>query len=342
MNNYQALLENLKEKPPRHLNDHVLLVDSMNTFIRSFTILQSMNPQGHHTGGMVGFLRSLGYLTRTLDPTRVVCVFDGQGSSVNRKNINADYKANRNIKRITNWEIFDDKDDEYASMTMQMKRLVEYLHCLPLSLISMDKVEADDIISFIAQTYSKHGRKATIVSSDKDFLQIIDENIQVYSPIKKKIYTKENVKEELGVVPENYLIVKSLLGDSSDNLSGIKGLGLKTLLKEFNRLLDDPTSTLDYIYEESESRLKDKKIFASIIYDWDKVQTNYELMNLQEPRLTEEEIEQIKEKLVAPVPPLQSGPFVRMLEMDQIESLNKNVEGWLETFRPLTLFSKKS
>jgi hypothetical protein len=87
---------------------------------------------------------------RTIDPTRIICVFDGQASSSSRKNIDPEYKANRNIKRITNWEIFDDKDDEFQSMTMQMGRLVEYLQCLPLTLISIDKIEADDTISYIS------------------------------------------------------------------------------------------------------------------------------------------------------------------------------------------------
>ena len=60
-------------------------------------MLQSMNPQGHHTGGLVGFLRSLGFLMRTIDPTRIICVFDGQASSSSRKNIDPEYKANRKL-----------------------------------------------------------------------------------------------------------------------------------------------------------------------------------------------------------------------------------------------------
>jgi DNA polymerase-1 len=231
MIDYSDILNKIEQKPDRKLNDHVLIVDSMNTFIRSFAMLQSMNPQGHHTGGLVGFLRSLGFLMRTIDPTRIICVFDGQASSASRKNINSDYKANRNIKRITNWELFDDKEDEYASMTMQMHRLVEYLQCLPITLISIDKVEADDTISYLAQKFGANGKKVTIVSSDKDFLQIVDENIEVYSPIKKKTYGKKEVQEEIGMIPENYLIMKALLGDNSDNLTGIKSLGPKTLIK---------------------------------------------------------------------------------------------------------------
>lgn len=340
MINYLDILNKIEQKPDRKLNDHVLIVDSMNTFIRSFAMLQSMNPQGHHTGGLVGFLRSLGFLTRTIDPTRVICVFDGQASSSSRKSINPEYKATRNIKRITNWELFDDKDDEFASMTMQMHRLVEYLQCLPVTLISIDKVEADDTISYLAQKFGANGKKVTIVSSDKDFLQIVDQNIEVYSPIKKKTYQKKDIQEEIGLIPENYLIMKALLGDNSDNLSGIKGLGPKTLLKEFPQLIDKPGVTLKDIYNICEEKLQTKKIFASIIYDWDKVKTNWELMNLSEPRLGDYEIFHILEKIKEPTPNLQAVTFLSMLESDQIEALNKNVEGWLETFRPLSTYKK--
>jgi len=340
MINYLDILNKIEQKPDRKLNDHVLIVDSMNTFIRSFAMLQSMNPQGHHTGGLVGFLRSLGFLTRTIDPTRVICVFDGQASSSSRKTINPEYKATRNIKRITNWELFDDKDDEFASMTMQMHRLVEYLQCLPVTLISIDKVEADDTISYLAQKFAANNKKVTIVSSDKDFLQIVDQNIEVYSPIKKKTYQKKDIQEEIGLIPENYLIMKALLGDNSDNLSGIKGLGPKTLLKEFPELVSKPGVTLKDIYDICEQKLQTKKIFASIIYDWDKVKTNWELMNLSEPRLGDYEIFHILEKIKEPIPNLQAVTFLSMLESDQIEALNKNVEGWLELFRPLSTYKK--
>ena len=152
---YKKILSNLKETPPRELNDHILVIDSMNTFIRSFSMLRAMNPQGHHIGGLVGFLRSLGYVTRIFEPTRVLCVFDGKGSSVNRKNINPNYKAHRANTRITNWGMFDSKAEEYESLAAQVDRLKDYLDCLPVQTLEMEKLEADDIIAYIALQASK-------------------------------------------------------------------------------------------------------------------------------------------------------------------------------------------
>ena len=134
--------------------------------------------------------------------------------------------------------------------------------------------------------------------------------------------------------------MKALLGDDSDNLSGVKGLGPKTLLKEFPQLIDKPGVVLQDIYNICEQKLQTKKIFASIVYDWEKVKTNYELMNLSEPRLGDYEIFHILEKIKEPIPSLQVITFLSMLEADQIEALNKNVEGWLELFRPLSTYQK--
>ena len=75
------------------MTNKILIVDAMNTLIRSFSLLKAMNPSGTHIGGLVGFLRSLGYVTRIFDPTRVLIVWDGKGGSGNRQNIDPNYRV---------------------------------------------------------------------------------------------------------------------------------------------------------------------------------------------------------------------------------------------------------
>ena len=113
---YENILNNLKETPPRELNDHILVVDAMNMLIRSFSLLKAMNPSGSHVGGLVGFLRSLGYVTRIFDPTRVLIVWDGKGGSANRKNVDPNYKAQRATSRITHWGLYDTKEQEMEAL----------------------------------------------------------------------------------------------------------------------------------------------------------------------------------------------------------------------------------
>ena len=336
---YDDILKNLKETPPRALNDHILIIDGMNTLIRSFSLLKAMNPSGAHVGGLVGFLRSLRYVTRIFDPTRVLVVWDGKGGSGNRQNIDPNYKAQRATSRITHWGLYDSKEEEMEALIGQLFRVQDYLECLPMHQIVMEKLEADDIIAYVAKRASNAGKKVTIVSSDKDFFQLIDKNIEIYAPVKKKTFTYENVKEDIGVLPQNYNIVKALLGDNSDNLQGVKGLGIKTILSEWSSFTHDPNASLQDVWDLCEVKMeeeKPKKIFAKIIHNWDKVLTNFQLMDLHNSSLDEKEIQIVEEALRQPIPDLQTGAFLRYLDQDKIEGITKNTEGWLENFRSLT------
>jgi len=339
MTGYRDILKNLKETPPRELNDHILVIDAMNMLIRSFSLLKAMNPSGTHIGGLVGFLRSLGYVTRIFDPTRVIVVWDGKGGSGNRQNIDPNYKAQRATARITHWGLYDTREEEQEALINQLLRVQDYLDCLPLQQIVMEKLEADDIIAYLAKQASGNNKKVTIVSSDKDFLQLVDNNIEVYAPVKKKTFDRSNIIEELKVLPKNYNIVKALLGDNSDNLQGVKGLGIKTIINEFPDLISKST-TLEYVYKVSESKLDDKKIFPKIIHNWDRVETNFKLMDLHETALDTKEKNHILDIIKSNIPDLQSGAFLHLLDQDKIEGITKNTEGWLENFRGLTVFKK--
>ena len=336
---YENILKNLKETPPRALNDHILIVDAMNTLIRSFSLLKAMNPSGAHIGGLVGFLRSLGYVTRIFDPTRVLIIWDGKGGSSNRKNIDPNYKAQRATSRITHWGLYDNKEEETEALIGQLFRTQDYLECLPLQQIVIEKLEADDIIAYLAKRASNAGKKVTIVSSDKDFYQLIDKNIEVYAPVKKKTFTMNNIKEEIGVLPQNYNIVKALLGDNSDNIPGVKGLGIKTILSEWKSFTYDKNASLQDIYDHCETQLdqeKPKKIFAKILHNWNRVMTNFELMNLHHSTLDEKEVKYVEDIFKSDIPDLQTGVFLSLLDQDKIEGITKNTEGWLENFRGLT------
>ena len=294
-----------------------------------------MNPSGTHVGGLVGFLRSLGYVTRIFDPTRVVIIWDGKGGSGNRQNIDPNYKAQRASARITHWGLYDTREEEQEALIGQLFRTRDYLDCLPVHQIVIEKLEADDIMAYLAKRASKAGKKVTIVSSDKDFLQLIDNNIEVYAPVKKKTFTKDNILEEIKVLPTNFNIVKSLLGDNSDNLPGVKGLGIKTIVAEFPKLLTEKTD-LDYVYKVAEEKLEGKKIFAKILHNWDRVEKNFQMMDLHDTVLDEKEIEYVEKVLHSTVPDLQTGAFLHHMDQDKIEGITKNTEGWLENFRGLT------
>mgnify|MGYP003342510941 CR=1 FL=1 len=114
-------------------------------------MIKHMNPHGHHIGGLTGFLKSIGYAIRTIKPTRVILVFDGLGGSTAKRLLYPDYKGNRKLTRVTNWEGFETKEEESEAITNQIVRLIEYLKCLPVDLLMVDKVEADDVIGYLSK-----------------------------------------------------------------------------------------------------------------------------------------------------------------------------------------------
>jgi 5'-3' exonuclease len=218
-------------------HDRVILIDGLNLFFRNFAMMNIVNHDGVHIGGLGGFIRSIGSLINQIQPTAVYVVFDGVGSSTNRKNLLPEYKSGRHTSRITNWEVFEDLDDEHNSKIDQIVRLVHYLKCLPIRTVSIDKSEADDIIAFYStHLVEKYNSKVVIVSSDKDFLQLVNNDVTVWRPMEKTYYTKQLIEEKHGCLAENFILYKVLMGDNSDKIPGIKGLGEKGLYKRFPEL----------------------------------------------------------------------------------------------------------
>ena len=326
------LLNNMDQEPevPSSPHERVLFIDGLNLFFRNFAMLNIVNEHGVHVGGLGGFLRSLGTLINAIEPTSMYVVFDGENSSMNRKNILSEYKSGRHQSRITNWDIFEDVGDEHDAKIDQIVRLIDYLKCLPVKTVALDKVEADDIIAHLASeiTSTNDNSRAFIVSSDKDFIQLASDKICVYRPIEKDYYTADTVMKKFGVLPENFILYKVLMGDSSDKVPGIKGLGAKKLAKLFPELGERPL-TLDDIIEISAEKHKDHVIYSRVVFQENDLRNNYKIMNLHEPMINEVETEYLNSLIDENPPVLNPKPFLRFYQEDGLRHLIKNPEFWL-------------
>ena len=230
-------------------NDSVMLIDGMNLFIRVFSAIPTTNDDGIHIGGIVGFLRSLAFNINMIRPTRTIIVFDGKGGSNRRRKIFPEYKMGRKMSyRLNRAHDFLTREEEQKMMIRQLNRVVEYLECLPISVMNMEQTEADDVIGYLSKHIYKDN-KTTIVSTDKDFLQLVDETTRVYSPTKKKMYDEAKVFEEYGIHPKNFLLFRMFDGDKSDGIPGVNGIGKKTLIKLFPFMATEQQYTLDDITE---------------------------------------------------------------------------------------------
>ena len=317
------------EEPQLKRHDKVLILDGLNLFFRNFAMMNMVNPDGVHIGGLGGFFRSLGAMIRQTNPTSVYVVFDGAGSTVNRKNLLSEYKGTRNLQRITNWEAFDSLEDEHDSKVDQIVRIIQYLKLLPVKTTILDKVEADDIIAVLAEKLvEKYNSTCFIVSSDKDFLQLVTDKIILYRPMEKEYYTPKVVEEKLGLLPENFILYKTLLGDNSDNIPGIKGLGAKGIFKKFPELKTQ-SLTLDDIFEISTRKFKDHVVYSRIIQDQARIETSYKVMDLSVLMIDDKGKDHINKLISEDIPKLRSDLFIQLYNEDKLGGMIRNLENWI-------------
>tara|TARA_R110000822_G_scaffold196302_2_gene334335 strand:- start:707 stop:1756 length:1050 start_codon:yes stop_codon:yes gene_type:complete len=348
MNKYQRLFKELqkeKETSPKDANDHIMVFDGLNTFIRSFGATPAYNEDGDHIGGITGFLYSVGKTVRDFKPSRCVIAFDGRGGNTKRKKIYKDYKANRANK--TKLRRFDHHDstieNEQQSMKHQFSRLVSYLDNLPVTFLSMDGIEADDTIAYIAQMYNDTCKKITIVSTDRDFYQLVDDRIQVWSPIKKKMYDTQAVIDEFGVHPNNMVLYRSFTGDKSDNIPGVSGIGPKTILKLIPEIVNEQQVTLEDLFKKSNQLLTEVKQYQRILDSHEILEKNWLLMNIKLLDISANTSSKIRGIMEQPVNGLNRTEFQRLFYEDKMWAVMKNLPDWLtRTWLSLDAFSKQT
>ena len=331
---YLSILDEIKKKGGSldggEPNDKVLIIDGLNTFIRVFSVIPTTNEDGIHIGGIVGFLRSIGYTINMIRPTRVIIVFDGKGGSNRRRKIYPEYKQNRRTKyRVNRSNSFASQADEKQNMIMQIQRVVEYLDTLPVTVLSYDNIEADDTIGYVCRQVLTDSQ-ITIMSTDKDFLQLANGRIKIWSPTKKKMYDENMVLEEYGISSHNYIWYRVLDGDKSDNISGVRGLGLKTIQKKLPFLSENRIVEMDEVLNE----LPEHK---------DTIELNYRLMQLSDVDISGSTKTKIIQRVNEPINRLIKFQFEKMFLEDKLFTALPNVTSWLLTnFNQLNRYAEKT
>ena len=149
-----------------------------------------------------------------------------------------------------------------------------------------DEVEADDIISYICRYSSLRDSEKIIVSSDKDFYQLLDQKTILYRPVQKKLLTQNSIIEEHSIHPNNFALARAIVGDKSDNLDGVPGIGLKTVAKRFPFFEKEEDVYVNDLIEFCENQESSAKAFTSIKENKPLIQSNYNLMQLYSPSLS--------------------------------------------------------
>lgn len=320
----------------RNRNDRVLLIDGLNTFIRAWTVTPTMNENGDHIGGITGFLNSIGYAIRELNPTRVIIVFDGKGNSNRKKQDYDGYKANRKKSRFRVNRAYPEmmnEEEEHKSMARQLFWLIDCLDYTPVTTMIYEGIEADDVMAYISRQILVNGEESIIMSTDKDFLQLINETTLVWSPTKKLLYNTNKLYEEYKLYPKNMLLYRILDGDKSDNIPGIKGVGLKTLIKRIPQISEDIKMDIDEIIKIAENQKDDYKIFEKIAEAKDTLIMNKKLMQLEDPDIGTKNKLMIREKFDENIKNKSKFEFFKVMNNYKMLQTFTNANDW---FRELS------
>lgn len=351
MKGYAELLKQVREDHERlssglDKDSKVLIIDGLNSFIRVFSAVPLVNDDGEHIGGYIGFMRSIAAVIRQFKPTRCIIVFDGKGGSARRKKMHSGYKEGRSMStRFNRREDTGDQtlEEELLSMRTQMGKLSEYLQCLPVTLISIDNIEADDAIAYLAtDVFRPKGSEVIIMSDDKDFIQLVDEKTSIWRPVEKKYYTPKEVVDKFGIPSHNFIHYKVFMGDGSDNIKGINGIGIKTMQSKFPILLEDKHSTLEDVIDYCKARVNEHKVYKTVVDNEETMRLNWALMSLEDLDISTNFKLMIMDMANQPVPELNTFKFKKMFMLDKAYTAIPNIDTWLQnSFNILASFSKK-
>ena len=207
--------------------DTIYVIDAVNFLFRSYYAIGSMtNDLGQSTNALFGFIRSVQKIIRDFAPGHLVCVFDGPENKKSRQAIYADYKAHR--------------EGAPEDLFPQFDWAAKYCELAGIPALCIDGVEADDTMASIAVWAEKKGAKVFLCSSDKDLMQLVNDQVLILHAHKDNlIINAQKVEELFGVRPTQMLDLLAIMGDTSDNIPGLEGFGPKTaasLLQEFGTL----------------------------------------------------------------------------------------------------------
>ena len=303
---------------------NVIIIDALNMFLRSYVISPQLDKNGMPIGGTIGFLKSLQKVARDFTADEVIIAWDGHDGSQRRRSMNKNYKGGRKVVRFNRRLIDIPEEKEEANKGYQQVRLMEYLNEMPVIQLVADFTEADDIIALVINHPKYNGWKKTIISSDKDFFQLCREDVQIYRPIQKKIVTEQTVVDEFKIHPKNFALARAIAGDSSDNLPGIKGAGLKTIAKRFPYLVREDEYEVSDIVRDCVMVGKKLKIHENIQKDEKLIKDNYAIMQLQFPNIRPMNREIIKKSIIDFEPTFNKIKFTQMLFTDDAGHLNFN------------------
>ena len=321
-----------------------LLIDGANLAKIGFTGVKDLYSDGSHVGAIYHFINTIRKFLEEHNYDKVVVMWDAENSSSVRKGIYPQYKGNRKSSM---------NEYQLESYLTQNARIKQYLEEVFIRQVEMVNNEGDDLIAYYCQKATNED--ITIFSSDKDLTQLISDKVSVYSPNSKQYFKQGDLItiNKVQIPHYNVLTCKILTGDNSDNISGIEGLGEKTLVKLFPDVQVKPC-TIDEIRVNAGILTQEKKskVLENILTGKSKsgilgeefYTTNKKIVDLSNPLITEDAKELVEQIINDTIDPADRGykNLMRLMMEDGLfKYLPKNDEAWVNFLRPFMKLTRK-
>jgi 5'-3' exonuclease len=324
----------------------VLLVDGDNLLTIGFHALKNHFYKGKHIGGIYHFLNTLRRAFEIYHLDKIVVFWDGENSSSLRKQIYVHYKENRRSRLRT--------DEEVENYQYQRRRIKQYLEELYVRQGEFPNCETDDCVAYYTQNSPNENK--IIFSSDRDLAQLVNDKTSLYNPSHHKLYKPNDIIEydHENILIENVKVVKILCGDNSDNIAGIRNLGLKRLITIIPEIKDTPI-TVDNVIEKSNLIFegdKHNKLVANLLTGVTKhgvfgdefFYINSKIVDLTEPFLHQEAKEYIDALINENLDSdgrSYKNTMKMMMEDGIFNLLPKSDDAWIKFLNPFLRLTRK-
>ena len=314
------------------VKNRVLIFDALNVFMRHYVAHPAMSDNGEQIGGIIGFYYNIVNLIEKCKPESVIIVWEGGGSK-RKRDLYPDYKKGGRPTKMNRYYEKEELPDTLENRNFQIRTLIGILTNLPVCQVYIEDAEADDAIGYMCK-YKLKDKNKIIVSGDHDFYQLVDEDCIIYSPNSKSFINTDKVLEKYGVHPHNFCLAKSIVGDKSDNIPGVPGVGYKKLAKEFKELLtkkdfDNNTFGLFLDNDVKHREYPKKKIYKSIKDNEKLIERNIKLVRLDVDNLVHMQTKTIDESIENFKPAWNNLKAIKHLNENNIKNIDFLRHGYL-------------
>lgn len=320
------------------MKEKIMILDGMNIFIKSYVTNPAIDSRGEPIGGTFGFFKSLQKFVREIQPSQVIVCWDGASGSARRRSISKGYKEGRKPLRLNRgYQPELSNVEELENKRKQLIRTMEYLNSMPVIQVLINNIEADDLIAYICQSETYKDKIKVIVSNDKDFYQLCNENTIIYRPTQDEFLNTKRIVEKHSIHPNNFTIARAMDGDRSDNLEGVPRCGIKSVAKRFPFLSEEKSASIDDVINACKNSDSKLKLFKSILESEDLIKRNYQLMQLYSPSISPTSAQEIDYLLNNFRPFFNHTKIVKQFHLDGMDGYN-----WETLFRKFRLFVAKN